>query len=221
MDGDRFISTKNNFNHQSFAESDKNFFLQSEMPIQKLPQTEPNRRLNDYDSNILKEDAYKDVSDEIFKLEYKISRIEEELAEIEKQIQTATEINDYYLLDTLNSRKIQLNAELKDLNVIYKEASFSAKISGGITSKIRDKLFNAGKAIGSFGEALISKIPGKVSSIIEIKNSLNKLENINSSVDELMKSRYPYGEAGEKYEQLTRYIARANAIQSEINKFIK
>lgn len=41
--------------------------------------TEPVRRLNDYDYNILREDAYKDVSDELFKLEYKISRLEEEL----------------------------------------------------------------------------------------------------------------------------------------------
>ena len=43
--------------------------------------TEPVRRLNDYDYNILREDAYKDVSDELFKLEYKISRLEEELTE--------------------------------------------------------------------------------------------------------------------------------------------
>ena len=221
MDGDRFISTRNNKPLHNFSEEEKNFFMQGDLPIHNLSQTEPIRRLNDYDSNILKVDAYKEVSDEIFKLEYKISRIEEELAEVDKQAQMAEEIKDYYLLDTLNSKKIQLKEDLSILNEIYKEASFSAKISGGVTSKIRDRIFNAGKIIGNLGEALISKLPGKISSWIEIKNSLNKLENINKSVDELMKSRYPYGEAVEKYEQLSKYIARANSIQSEIYKFIK
>ena len=68
---------------------------------------------------------------------------------------------------------------------------------------------------------ILSKFPGKISSVIEIKNSLKTLENINKSVDELMKSKYPYGEASEKYNQLSKYIARANTIQAEIYKFMK
>ena len=36
-----------------------------------------------------------------------------------------------------------------------------------------------------------------------------------------MSVQYPYGEAGDKYEQLSKYIARANTIQAEISRFMK
>ena len=52
--------------------------------------------LNDYDGNILQESSYKEVQDDVFKLEYKISKIETELKEINIQIQSANEIYDYY-----------------------------------------------------------------------------------------------------------------------------
>ena len=65
-----------------------NFFTNSESKIydedftQNTSFYEPSRRLNDYDYNILKEDAYKEINDELFKLEYKISKIEEDLKHI-------------------------------------------------------------------------------------------------------------------------------------------
>lgn len=222
MDGDRFISTnKNLMQENKLAEEDNNFFLQPEVSLPVIHQNESLRHINDYDFNILKEDAYKDVNDEVFKLEYKIAKTEDELKNINKQIMTAGEIHDYFELDRLQTRKNQLEKDLYILNDLYNEASISAKISSGLTSKIRDKFINVGRMIENFGELFLSKFPGKISSIIEIKNSLNKLENINKSVDILMKSRYPYGEAAEKYNQLSRYIARANSIQSEIYKFMK
>ena len=33
--------------------------------------------------------------------------------------------------------------------------------------------------------------------------------------------RTPYGEAGDKYEQLSKYIARANMIQAQISRSLK
>jgi len=222
MDGDRFISTSKNIAHESGSvEDDNNFFMQPETSLPKIMQTEPARHINDYDFNILKEDAYKDVNDEVFKLEYKIAKAEQELRDIRNQIQTAEEIHDYFESDRLYARKSQLEKDLYILNDLYKEASISAKISGGLTSKIRDKLINSARKMKNLGEVFLSKLPGKIASIIEIRNSLSKLENINKSVDILMKSRYPYGEAAEKYTQLSKYIARANSIQSEIYKFIK
>ena len=222
MNGDRFISSNKYYHNQSVNEEENNFFMQNDsVSFSKIPQSEPMRHINDYDSNILKEDAYKDVNDEVFKLEYKISKIENELKDINKHIQMAEEIHDYYESDNLNTRKMQLLKELKILTDLYNEASLSAKISGGLTSRLRDKFSNTGDSIVKFGRFLLSKLPGKISSVIEIKHSLAKLENINKSVDELMKSRYPYGEATEKYNQLSKYIARANSIQSEIYGFMK
>jgi hypothetical protein len=55
------------------AGTNDNFFLfddSSNITIPKASLRESTRRLNDYDFNLLKEDAYKDVSDDLFKLEY-------------------------------------------------------------------------------------------------------------------------------------------------------
>ena len=223
MSGDKFISNSNNFiRNQNSIDDENNFFMQSEpVNFSKIPQTQPLRRINDYDANILREDAYKEVNDELFKLEYKISRQENELAELTKQIKIAEEIHDYFQADKLKSTKEQLIKELSILKDMYNEASLSAKISDDLTSKIKEKFLNIGRTISDFFLLILTKIPGKVSSIIEVKQSLETLESINKSVDELMNSRYPYGEAAEKYEQLSKYIARANSIQSEIYGFMK
>ena len=53
-----------------FAEDD-NFFANESI------KQDNSRRLNDYDFNILKDGAYKDVTDDVFKLGYKISKTEE------------------------------------------------------------------------------------------------------------------------------------------------
>ena len=221
MDKDTFVSTsKNNFS-QNLPLDDDNFFVQNDNIQHRSMPFEVIRHLNDYDSNILQEDAYKEVNDEIFKLEYKISKIEDELKNIDKQIQSARDIHDYFLADSLITRKSQLETELNDLTYVYKGASLSAKITGGFTSQLK-KIFKSGqKLLSDFNEVIISKFPNKISSVMAIRNSLSKLENINKSVDDLMKYQHPYGEAGEKYEQLSRYIAKANSIQSEIYKFMK
>ena len=62
---------------------------------------------------------------------------------------------------------------------------------------------------------------GKFASVQELKQSLNKLENINKSVDELMTLQTPYVEAGEKQDQLSKYITRANTIQAKISRLLK
>lgn len=220
MSGDKFISTtKNMFNQNYLSEEETNFFVQGENPQKrKLMQTEPIKHLNDYDGNILQESSYKEVQDDVFKLEYKISKIEEELKEINTQIQTANEICDYYTAEFLQTRKAALENDLKNLMDLYRETCLSAKISGSLTSRMKENFISTGKLLEKFCGFFISKIPGKLSSIFKIRESLSKLENINKSVDELMKSRYPYGEAGEKYEQLSKYIARANTIQADIYK---
>ena len=222
MNGDKFVSTSKNTNENKFVnDGNDNFFLQAGGGVTRISQPEPVRHLNDYDSNILQEEAYKEVSDEVLKLEYKIARAENEIQELEKQIQLARDINDNVLADSLSLKKVQWEMDLKELMTEYKNVSISAKISGGFASKFKDRLDSTKKTLGFFGEAILSKLPGKLSSVLEIKNSLIKLENINKSVDELMAVQYPYGEAGDKYEQLSKYIARANSIQAEISKFIK
>jgi len=198
---------------------DDNFFLGAGNDTTNY--SEPVRRLNDYDYNILREDAYKDVSNELFKLEYKISKLEEELKSLDMQIQSARDISDYDTVEVLAGRKRLLQDDLEGLVEIYNDKSLSARISGGIFNAFKDKFLKFNNAVNNFKDAMISNLPGGFASIMELKQSLNKLESINKNVDELMTMQTPYGEASDKYEQLSKYIARANAIQAKISRSLK
>lgn len=202
-----------------------NFFLtenSEKYPSYLAPEiTEPARRLNDYDFNILKEDAYKDVSDDLFKLEYKIARIEDDLKNLDLQIQAAKDIQNYELAGELSGRKIIMKEDYEALVAIYKEKSFSAKLTNVLGEKLKPQINGLRQKVANFSEKIIEKLPKRFSSVIELKKSLNKLENINKSVDELISLNIPYGENIDKYEQLSKYIIKANSIQNEISKFIK
>ncbi len=217
------INSQNPF--ETTQESNDNFFLFNEPIHEKTFRPEPSRRLNDYDSNLLKEGAYKDISDDLFKLEYKISKIEDELKEIDSQIQAANDIHDYNTSGELSGRKLLLEEELRELVEIYNDKSISARISDGISNvfggKLKNNLSKFHKTLSLISESILNRLPKRFSTIFELKKSLAKLENINKSVDELMSMNIPYGETYDKYERLSKYIIKANAIQSNISGHIK
>ena len=161
----------------------------------------------------------------MFKLEYKIARTEEEIKSFDAQIQAAREIGDYGLIIDLSNRKTTLEEDYEALVAIYNEKSLSARISDKLLSFFGSKLRNDFKTLqakaSSITEGLISKMPKQFSSVIELKKSLAKLENLNKSVDELVSLNIPYGENINKYEQLSKYIIKANSIQAEISKHLK
>ena len=207
-------------------QNDNNFFLMEETPdLLKLnqPVSDSVRRLNDYDFNLLREDAYKDVSDDLFKLEYKISRIEGEIKDLDNQIKAANEISEVELIEDLSFRKKALEDELEALLAIYNDKSLSAKISDKILSffgaNLKKELSIFQSKISNVSDVILSKMPKQFSSIIELRKSLAKLENLNKSVDDLMSLNIPYGENYNKYEQLSKYIIKANSIQSEISQY--
>lgn len=212
---------------QNIFQSNNNFFLKDEVDFVQDSRivSEPTRRLNDYDFNLLKEDAYKDVSDDLFKLEYKISKTEDELKSLDSQIQLAREICDYNHIEELITRKQILEEDYEALVAIYNDKSFSAKVSDKILNlfgtKLKNEWINFNKKFTNVSESILSKMPKQFSSVIELRKSLAKLENLNKSVDELMSLNIPYGENINKYDQLSKYIIKANSIQSEISRYIK
>lgn len=220
MGGEHFFK-----NEHQIGEESVNFFSQSPISNDFDYHFEPSRRLNDYDYNILKEDAYKDVTDETFKLEYKISKLEEEINDIDSQIQAANDVRDFEQVEALFGRRRLLKEELSELVEIYNATSLSAKISGGITNIISPGIKRRYNVLRNFIDSIqsliVSKLPRRVAKVLEIKKSLSKLENINKSVDELMTMQTPYGELGDKYVQLSKYITRANAIQAEISRTLR
>ena len=221
---DRFEANDNPFMLSS-DNITENFFLQEEASLTQLTKgiTEPTRRLNDYDYNLLQEDAYKDVKDELFKLEYKISKIEDEIKKVNSQIQASKDIKDYNSTETLQNRKISLENEYRDLLYYYNERSISTKISDKLANFIWGKKGDF-KSSNDVVEKILEKIflilPKKVISIFELRKTLSKLSNINKSVDELVTMNIPFGENFDRYDRLSKYIIKANAIQNSITKTI-
>ncbi len=52
----------------------------------------------------------------------------------------------------------------------------------------------------------------------QIKDTLNRLNKINSSVDELVNLKVPFGEQQKRYEILSNRLIRANYLHSQIKK---
>ena len=208
--------------------NNENFFLMDTETdfFSGNPQTfDSARRLNDYDSNLLREDAYKDVADELFKLEYKITRIETEIKSLESQIQAAFDISDEALIDELINRKTILEEEYETLISAYNQKSFSTRITESLFSifggKLKSGVHDLKKRFSSLSELILERMPKSFTSALELKRSLAKLENINNSVDELVNMSIPYGEDVDKYNKLSKYIVKANNIQAEISKYMK
>jgi len=193
-------------------------------PLRNLRE-EKGRRINDYDFNLLEEDAYKDLSNDIFKLEYQINRLELEIKNTESKIEASQEISDSFSIEELKQYKSNLKTKLEELLKVYNKKTISGKISLNFSNII---IKNFKKTINIIQSALNKltffkslKLPKSLINSLEIKKSIDTLENINKNVDELINMKIPYGENNNKYEQLSKYIIKANLIQSELAKSIK
>lgn len=181
-------------------------------------------RLNALDSTILINEAYQNIDDEVFKTEYQISKLEEGIAGIDKEIEQARAINDTTKADILIMRKHSMQEKLRELSASYGEQDVTAKLSDGITSVFSKKptiITNIVDSCVNFvSEKILPKVSKKYNSGRDIKIALNKLETLNKNVDELVTMQMPYGEADERYDMLTNYLNRANVIHFNISKTI-
>lgn len=179
-------------------------------------------RINDFDSNILENNAYQNISDEMFKIEHKMEMLEQSLFKIDEEIDALQSLGYNDQIIDLIERKRKIKEELSELNKKYCESGLSAKLSGQIASAVSfssDKKTNNFSKIKNFiSRKILSKISKKFNYNQNMKDALEKLSNINSSVDELVKLQVPYGETIKRYEKLTAYLNKANVIHSQMTK---
>lgn len=182
-------------------------------------------RLNDYDSNILENNAYQDMPDEMLKLEHKIGLLEQTLAQINTEIDALESLGAQIQISDLKERKRKIEEELKELNNKYCQLGVSSKISGHIASVVRftsnKKFENFDKVKGFVQKNVLAKVSKKFNQNLTMKDALEKLSSINLSVDELVNMQIPYGENLNRYEKLTAYLNKANVIHSKISHDMK
>lgn len=213
----------NTFLVSSANSSDENFFI-SNSNVQKNNEQQKQTfapRINDYDSNILENNAYQLIPDEVFKVEYKINVLENILSKISNEIEVLLSVGALGQVAELEERRQKINRELAELNKKYSELGLSSRISGQIASAVNstsNKKNVFSKACNFISKRVLAKISKKFGYNQAIKEALDNLYNINCGVDELIKMQIPYGETDERYEKLTAYLNKANTIHSQISK---
>ena len=177
---DIFESTSSNIFNKS-TESNSNFFVSednSAITFPSIPVSDRQRRLNDYDFNLLREDAYKDISDDLFKLEYKISKVESEIKFLETQIQAACDINDNDLVFELSERKKLAEEDYESL-VVFADGSWKNEKAYYNASTSKLKYYGEETYTTEEVQAINAEVSLKISmSSKAIKNNyFNYLEN--------------------------------------------
>ncbi|MDD3437105.1 MAG: hypothetical protein PHC64_08155 [Candidatus Gastranaerophilales bacterium] len=181
-------------------------------------------RINDYDSTILENNAYQAISDEMLKIEHKMSVLENTLSRMNSEIAALQSLGASLQISDLKERKRKIEEELVELNKKYSELGLSARIAGQISSAFaftankKTKVFSKTKDFVS--KKILAAVSKKISCSQSLKEALENLCSINLSVDELVTMRAPYGETDERYEKLTAYLNKANVIHSRISKNI-
>ena len=180
------------------------------------------RRLNDFDVNILEENAYMNVEDESLKLEYKIEDKENVLKDLNEKITIADKVGNQQDLFSLRIKKQRIEGELRDLYKEYASRDLPSKISDGINNiaqtanKRKMPVINAIKKF--IKRQILARVSKRFKSLVVLGDSLDTLATINKNVDELIKMKTPYGETAQNYERLTEYLYKANKIRSQISR---
>lgn len=223
------IKPQNNIFLTSLAPTtDENFFSQNSKPKQEEKKQEPSAssgsRMNDLDSNILENNAYQELPDEMFKIEHKMGLLEENISKLNNEIETLESLGYDIQVYNLKSQKEKIEKELAQLNKEYSKLGLSSKISGQIASvmsfKSRKKINIFSRAKRFVSKKILAKLSKRFNFNETMKDALDNLSNINFSVDELIKMKAPYGETVRRYEKLTAYLNKANLIHSQISRNI-
>ena len=168
-------------------------------------------RLNGYDSSILNEKTLPQTNEKL-NLDYQISEKQKELTGIGGKIKNAELYGTQNEVLGLKVRRQRLEKELFELNR-QKSDSYVKTLTGEIIDipwVRRAQMF--------LSRNVLAKVSKKFNSLVFLGDSLEKLSEINKSVDALIEMKVPYGEKKENYEKITQYLNRASQIHSQITK---
>ena len=180
------------------------------------------KRLNSLDSTILEENAYKVLDNPDLKLEKKIENCEAIIKSLEEEIIVADTVKDEATKNELIRQKDLLLKNLENMKAEYTEQSVDTMFTSVIASvlQVPSKLQ---KEANKWFRLLLrqSKFLRKFTPLMKAlyaRDTLDKLDKINKSVDQLVKMKVPFGEQEAKYQVLINHLAKANALHAQIKK---
>ncbi len=183
------------------------------------------KRLNSLDSTMLEENAYKVLDDPDLKLEKRIENCEDSIKALDEEIIVADAVNDEAAKAELLRQKSLLLKNLENMKAEYMEQNIDTRLTTVIASflqipsKIKKEFLTRFKLFLRH-----SKVLRKINPLMKAmyaRETLDKLDKINKSVDQLVKMKVPFGEQEAKYQTLVNHLAKANALHAQIRKELK
>lgn len=203
---------------QGFNFSEVNPFNANISNIQQIQkEKDATRRLNGYDSAILNKTAYDESDSNRLSIDYRIKEKETEIKDLDSRIKIA---DNYGSTNEALGLKAKRNRILQEINTLKKQQLYGGRVLGEEFSheKFKTKMPVIFKIQDFISRQILARLSRKINSVITLTDSLEKLSDINKSVNELMDMNVPYGEKVQNYEKLTHYLSQASVIHSKISK---
>ena len=173
----------------------------------------PQKRLNGYDSTILNNSKFDETEEQELSIDYKIKEKELSIKDLDEKIKIA---DNYGTQNEALGLKAKRQRYLQELSTLEKQRAYGGRVLGD-----KEKMPVIYKVQSFVSRKILAKISKKVNSVVTLSDSLEQLSKISKSVDELMDMNIPYGEKGQNYDKLTKYLSKANAIHSKISKSLR
>ena len=208
---------------ENFFKENQNVEEEEKKPLKPIMQ----KRLNDFDGNILRESAVFNFDDKDISIEEKVKVAQELLQSYKEKIAIIEMYGTSPVKNKLISQKEDLEVILGNLN---KELQNSSSFGENISLKIDKEKRILMDKIRTFGDAyrrvvkpyeFLHKFFPKLYQTHLLKDSLKKLRKINSLINELAQNQTPYGEGDMKYQSIIAYLSSASSLHSKLRKQIR
>lgn len=203
----------------NFAGSTANPFNANSTQVSLMKKNQ--KRLNGYDSTILNSSKFDDVEEKELSIDYRIREKELSIKDLDERIKLA---DNYGTQNESLGLKAKKQRYLQELDSLQKQKMYGGRILGEqkhVSETLKEKMPVIYKVHSFISRNILAKISKKINSVVTLSDSLEQLSEISKSVDELMDMNVPYGEKGQNYEKLTRYLNKANSIHSKISKSLR
>lgn len=211
-------------NKNIFGTLGKTVPLNSTSPILRDPVNANSDRLNDLDTNLLKNNAHIQIDDETLKLEQQINNTLKELSTVNAKIAQLSILNleyDKKRIEDYKNKKLALEAKLREYRSNYRDLGLICNASDVMSEVLQkaDSKIKQGKneAKNSFIINFASKIFPGINRNLELRNTISDMTLINNSLSELMQHKVsPIGEADQQRDALVAFLSKANEIELKI-----
>ncbi len=203
---------------QGYNFSEVNPFNANISHIQQIQkEKDATKRLNGYDSAILNKTAYDESDSHGLSIDYRIKEKEMEIKDLDSKIKIA---DNYGSANEALGLKAKRNRILQEVSTLKKQQLYGGRVLGEEFSheKFKAKMPVIFKIQDFISRQILARLSKKINSVITLTDSLEKLSDINRSVNELIGMNIPYGEKVQNYEKLTHYLNQASVIHSKISK---